>query len=222
VHRSNDVWRLAFDSGDTLGVTYNHPIYSATAGDWRLAGELEIGEEVLTYNGAATLCSKAPLPGAHVVYNLEVKDWHNFLVGELGVVVHNSCITWVTKQAIQEAIQFQNLRNALINNLVYIPDNWIRNTNIQNGIKYVDPTNSGKYIRMQKEGGATAVGKPWHGKPYYRVVDGTYPPFWLCFTCDELERIKALRRRVLAHFNTPEQVKVLEQHGFKIFDGHVE
>jgi hypothetical protein len=47
-------------------------------------------------------------------------------------------------------------------------------------------------------------------------------PFWLCFTCDELERIKALRRRVLAHFNTPEQVEVLEQHGFKIFDGHVE
>ena len=73
-----------------LGVTYNHPIYSATAGDWRLAGELEIGEEVLTYNGAATLCSKAPLPGAHTVYNLEVKDWHNFLVGELGVVVHNN------------------------------------------------------------------------------------------------------------------------------------
>jgi hypothetical protein len=36
--------------------------------------------------------SKAPLPGAHTVYNLEVKDWHNFLVGELGVVVHNSCL----------------------------------------------------------------------------------------------------------------------------------
>jgi hypothetical protein len=89
-HRSNDVWRLAFDSGDTLGVTYNHPIYSATAGDWRLAGELEVGEEVLTYTGAATLCSKTLLPGAHTVYNLEVKDWHNFLVGELGVVVHNN------------------------------------------------------------------------------------------------------------------------------------
>jgi hypothetical protein len=76
-------------------VTYNHPIYSATAGDWRLAGELEIGEEVLTYTGAATLCRKAPLPGAHTVYNLEIKDWHNFLVGELGVVVHNSCISKV-------------------------------------------------------------------------------------------------------------------------------
>jgi hypothetical protein len=98
-HRSNDVWRLAFDSGDTLGVTYNHPIYSITADDWRLAGELEIGEEVLTYTGAATLCSKALLPGAHVVYNLEVKDWHNFLVGELGVVVHNSCWDKAAKYA---------------------------------------------------------------------------------------------------------------------------
>jgi hypothetical protein len=89
-HRSDDVWRLAFDSGDTLGVTYNHPIYSTTAGDWRLAGELEIGEEVLTYTGAATLCRKAPLPGAHTVYNLEVKDYHNFLVTGAGVVVHNT------------------------------------------------------------------------------------------------------------------------------------
>ena len=174
-HRSADVLSVALESGDTLGVTSAHPVYSLTYGSWRLAGELEHGEEVLAYEGSSRVASVAPLPGAHTVYNLEVKDWHNFLVGEFGVVVHNSCITWVTKQAIQEAIQFQNLRNALINNQVYIPDNWIRNTNIQNGIKYVDPSNSGKYIRMQKEGGATAVGKPWHGKPYYRVADGTYP-----------------------------------------------
>jgi hypothetical protein len=130
---------------------------------------------VLAYAGSSRVASVAPLPGAHRVYNLEVQGLHNFLVGELGVVVHNSCITWVTKQAIQEAIQFQNLRNALINNLVYIPDNWIRNTNIQNRIQYIDPSNSSKFIRMQIEGGATAAGKPWHGKPYYRVADGAYP-----------------------------------------------
>jgi hypothetical protein len=35
VHQSEDVWALKFDNGDTLGVTYNHPVYSLTANDWR-------------------------------------------------------------------------------------------------------------------------------------------------------------------------------------------
>jgi hypothetical protein len=34
-------------------VTYNHPIYSVTADDWRLAGELAVGETVMTLEGVA-------------------------------------------------------------------------------------------------------------------------------------------------------------------------
>jgi len=89
-HQSNDVWTLEFDSGDTLGVTSNHPIYSTTAQDWRLAGELALGEQVLTHAGSARLTGKRPAP-AQTVYNLEVQEVHNFLVTGVGVVVHNSC-----------------------------------------------------------------------------------------------------------------------------------
>jgi hypothetical protein len=91
VHQSDDVWTLEFDNGDTLGITYNHPIYSLTANDWRLAGELTIGETVLSRTGTTTLAAKKQLPGQQQVWNLEVREFHNFLVGESGVLVHNSC-----------------------------------------------------------------------------------------------------------------------------------
>jgi len=90
IHQSNDVWRLTFENGDTLGVTYQHPIYSATAGGWRLAGELEPGEQVLTKSGVLEFVAKEQQKGFETVYNLEVRALHNFLVGDAGVVVHNS------------------------------------------------------------------------------------------------------------------------------------
>lgn len=78
------------DVGDSLGVTENHPIYSKTAQKWQLASDLAIGEEVLTYYSSSQVVSKEKLDGIHKVYNLEVKDLHNFLVGDVGVVVHNN------------------------------------------------------------------------------------------------------------------------------------
>jgi hypothetical protein len=89
-HQSDDVWTLHFDNEDTLGVTYNHPIYSVTADDWRLAGELAVGETVMTLEGVAVLTSKSKLLEPRKVWNLEVREWHNFLVGESGILVHNS------------------------------------------------------------------------------------------------------------------------------------
>ena len=91
IHQSDAVYNIAFDDSETIGVTYQHPIYSITAGDWRLAGELEIGEKVLTKRGEVTVTASEKKGGTELVYNLEVKDWHNFLVGEEGVVVHNIC-----------------------------------------------------------------------------------------------------------------------------------
>ena len=96
-HRSDQVHTLAFASADgarieALGVTAAHPIFSTTHHDWRLAGELEAGEKVLTYFGEATVLSNERKTGNETVYNLEVKDLHNFLVGDIGVVVHNDCI----------------------------------------------------------------------------------------------------------------------------------
>jgi hypothetical protein len=76
-----------------LGLTTPHPIFSTTHHSWRLAGELAPGEKVLTYHGEATVTSTEKKAGSEDVYNLEVKDLHNFLVGDLGVVVHNGCMS---------------------------------------------------------------------------------------------------------------------------------
>lgn len=91
IHQSDQVYQLTFDNGEILGVTYNHPIYSLNFGGWRLAGELEVGEEVLAKSGMAIIKKSEKKEGSEIVYNFEVKDLHNFLVGESGVIVHNTC-----------------------------------------------------------------------------------------------------------------------------------
>ncbi|MDF1694298.1 MAG: polymorphic toxin-type HINT domain-containing protein [Saprospiraceae bacterium] len=89
-HTSDAICTLEFDHGESIGVTYPHPIYSVTQGDWKAAGELTIGEDVLTQTGTATVVRNTKKEGRERVYNLEVKDLHNFLVGERGMVVHNA------------------------------------------------------------------------------------------------------------------------------------
>ncbi len=89
IHEASDVWKIKFDNGEELGVTHNHPIYSTTIGDWQFAGMLSIGEEVLTKDGGAKVVSKK-IDQSQQVYNLEIKDYHNFLVNESGIVVHNN------------------------------------------------------------------------------------------------------------------------------------
>ncbi len=60
------------------------------------------------------LASKEKLPGTHTVYNLEVRELHNFLVGNAGVVVHNSCNwMWNTIRSYGGSIQetcFQHIK----------------------------------------------------------------------------------------------------------------
>jgi len=90
VNHAKNVWQLAFENGDTLGVTAEHPIYSLTNQGWALAGDIMLGEEVMTHKGSAILESKERVLGEHKVYNLEVEGVHNFLVGEEGLVVHNA------------------------------------------------------------------------------------------------------------------------------------
>lgn len=107
-HASNSVYDVTFTDTSTLGVTYQHPIYSVTAGDWRFAGALQPGEEVLTHAGKVAVATVTPRNGVETVYNLEVKEWHNFLVGDAGVVVHNACTA-------------NQVRDYLNNNLDNIP-----------------------------------------------------------------------------------------------------
>jgi len=141
-HVSDQVYNIDFDNGENLGVTYQHPIYSVTAGDWRLAGELEIGEEVLTKTGTATVVCSEWQEGSEVVYNLEVKELHNFLVGESGFVVHNSYNEAINKilnnfsrvekqgviddawDAIQEVLERGIFFEELLRKVRYNTDDW--------------------------------------------------------------------------------------------------
>lgn len=101
-HHSDGVHNITFSNNETIGVTALHPIYSTTYNDWRLAGELEVGEKVLTYHGEATVTKTEKKAGSEAVYNLEIKDLHNFLVGDVGVVVHN---TGLCSKAVKEFVE---------------------------------------------------------------------------------------------------------------------
>lgn len=90
VHRSDDVIKLNFEGGASLEVTNNHPIYSSSKGEWVNADKLESGEKILCRKGEKFLNSIEKLNGVHLVYNLEIQDFHNFLVGQNGIVVHNN------------------------------------------------------------------------------------------------------------------------------------
>jgi len=89
-HVSDQVYNIDFDNGESVGVTFQHLIYSVTARDWRLAGDLEVGEEVLNKTGEATVICSEWQKESETVYNLEIKELHNFLVGGIGIVVHTS------------------------------------------------------------------------------------------------------------------------------------
>ncbi len=119
IHEASDVWKIRFDNGEELGVTHNHPIYSTTIGDWQFAGMLAIGEEVLTKDGGAKVVSKEK-GQAQQVYNLEVKDYHNFLVNASGIVVHNNGLCDFLKSLFVKYSKWHKTH----------PDSWLDNSKV--------------------------------------------------------------------------------------------
>jgi len=55
------------------------------------AGTLKPGDKVQTKEGICVLSDISKLEGQHTVYNITVPGTHNYLVGQEGLVVHNSC-----------------------------------------------------------------------------------------------------------------------------------
>ena len=78
------MWRFLLLLFFFFGLLTPIPIFSATYNDWRLVGEIEIGRKVFAYLGVATVINTEKKAGIETVYNLEVKDLHNFLVGGSG------------------------------------------------------------------------------------------------------------------------------------------
>ncbi len=93
-HENAIVLDLVFnnDTANPVGVTANHPLFSADRDDWVPAGEVKIGEKLRTTNGTATLTGKSQRPGRHKVYNLEVHRSHSYYVSQFGILAHNTGI----------------------------------------------------------------------------------------------------------------------------------
>ncbi len=89
-HRNDDVRTLTLDGGETLHVTGNHRMYSASAQDWVPVKRLRVGEELRTPEGRKSVASLGYQQGRHQVYNLEVEQEHCYFVGDDQVLSHNA------------------------------------------------------------------------------------------------------------------------------------
>jgi hypothetical protein len=89
-HIANGVYHLRYSNGDTLGVTGTHPLYSLDRQGFVPVEDIKEGEHLLSKAGIITVVAKTYDPTPQAVYNLEVGQWHNFLVGQSAVVVHNT------------------------------------------------------------------------------------------------------------------------------------
>jgi hypothetical protein len=76
---------------DVLEGTTIHPIWSLDRNDWAPLGELEPNERLSGQAGSATVLSLTILDHPTPVYNIEVHGEHVYQVGELALLVHNTC-----------------------------------------------------------------------------------------------------------------------------------
>ena len=92
--------RFQFNKGETfnlfvagesrpIGVTGQHPFWSADRNAWVSVRDLRIGERLLV-EGGTRVVEKVEVRGEEVVFNIEVDGEHCYRVGEQGVLVHNA------------------------------------------------------------------------------------------------------------------------------------
>ena len=102
---------LETSDGETIDTTTNHPFYVEGRG-WIAAGDLEIGDTLVTADGdevEVTDLELEKLAEPVLVYNLEVEDFHTYFVGEYGVLVHNECHLPSKKAALRQAKRDANI-----------------------------------------------------------------------------------------------------------------
>ncbi|WP_367389329.1 polymorphic toxin-type HINT domain-containing protein [Lewinella sp. LCG006] len=78
--------------GDTITATNNHPFYLPQLGKYLRADSLRQNMKLLALTGALlTVHAVEAFDTTLQVYNFEVAEYHNYFVGEEGVLVHNDC-----------------------------------------------------------------------------------------------------------------------------------
>lgn len=84
---------IALDNGETINTTQLHPLYVMTekGWEWQDAGELEAGDVLRDREGwerSITNIEEYTFEGK--VFNLTVDSQHTYLVGDAGIVAHNT------------------------------------------------------------------------------------------------------------------------------------
>ena len=91
-HANDDVRTLTLDGGETLYVTGNHRMFSASAQNWVAVKDLGVGEELQTASGRKSVAALGYQKGRHQVYNIEVEAEHCYFAGEGQTLTHNDCL----------------------------------------------------------------------------------------------------------------------------------
>lgn len=80
------------DQDNLVGVTPNHPLYSADRGKYIRVDEFRTGERIRTSTGTVTVTSITRRISREKVYNLEVHRAQNYFVGPQQLEAHNTGI----------------------------------------------------------------------------------------------------------------------------------
>ncbi|MCR9144617.1 MAG: TIGR04388 family protein [bacterium] len=89
VRKADRVYKVEYDSGQSLETTWSHPFYILGKG-WVEARKLRAGDISKATAGEERIASVTIDARHEAVYNFSVADNHNYFVGESGVLVHNS------------------------------------------------------------------------------------------------------------------------------------
>jgi hypothetical protein len=95
---------------DSIGVTDNHPFWSAERQEFVPAGKLHVGEQLQRADGTLTQVARITARrGPPVeVFNLEVDAEHVYHVGTTGVLVHNAHVYASIKDDVWEYVGMTN------------------------------------------------------------------------------------------------------------------
>lgn len=89
-HDDDNLLTLTID-GEVIITTTDHPFYTES-GEWVVAGELTVGDEIISADGTHGVVDAVVLTdGTAEVYHLTVDEAHTYFVGDGAWLVHNAC-----------------------------------------------------------------------------------------------------------------------------------
>ena len=90
VNKSIDYLKVTLEDDTVIRVTETHPFYDKKSDSWKPISEFEIGDTVTTSeNNDIKIKSIERVEKEEIVYNMEVKNNHNYYVSKSNILVHN-------------------------------------------------------------------------------------------------------------------------------------